>query len=44
MRGIEKRRGLTRVDEKMGDERNGKEKGVMRRRVGKVIEREKIRD
>ncbi len=28
MRGMEKRRGLTRVDEGMGDETNGKEKGV----------------
>ncbi len=28
MRGMEKRRELARVDEGMGDERHGKEKGV----------------
>ncbi len=30
MRGMKKRRGLMRVDEGMGDERNEKEKGVDR--------------
>ncbi len=34
MRGMEKRRELTGVDVGMGDERNGKEKGVDRSRCG----------